>query len=229
MELRELTVEFAKVIAGVAPETRVPTCPEWQVRDLVGHIGQGPRWAAEILRSGVPTPPQDPRDAEPGPPAGWAEWMLAGIDELLAAVAGATTVWTIVGPRPAEWWVRRLRADLVVHLADAALAADVPYEVDTELAVDAISEGLDLLATPGLATFPGSRTGTLALRPTAGDGWLLTRDGGHSWVRGDGAADTVLSGTPQDLLLVLMRRRPVDAVTVTGDHALLTELLTYSV
>ena len=227
MDLRELAIEFTTAMAGAAPEARVPTCQDWTARDLVGHIGQGPRWVAEIIRTGVPTPPPDPRDAEPGPKAEWAGWVVAGIDELLAAVAGAGEVWTIVGAGPAEWWVRRLRADLTVHLADAALVTGVPYAAPTALAVDAIDEGLHLLTTPGLATFPGSRTGTLALHATTGDRWAITSDG-STWSHSTADPDTTLSGTPQDLLLVLMRRRPVDAVTVIGDRALLDELLTYS-
>ncbi|HEX6351629.1 maleylpyruvate isomerase family mycothiol-dependent enzyme [Actinophytocola sp.] len=233
MELRAQTGTFAEVVAGLEPDEKVPTCPEWLLRDLVGHIGQAPRWVAGNLRSGAPAPVPDPRDAEPGPRAGWTDWLLAGADELLDAVAevGAdTTVWTIVGPRPARWWVRRLLADLVVHTADAAFTADVPYPVSAERAADTISEGLELLATPGLASFPGDREGTIALRPSTGDGWLITRTtAGHAWSQGAAAADVTLRGSTQDLLLVLMRRIPLDQVTVTGDRALAAELLTYSV
>jgi uncharacterized protein (TIGR03083 family) len=233
MELRELTTVFAAVVAPLAPTTPVPTCPDWRVRDLVGHIGQGPRWAASMLRSGAPSPVPDPRDSTPGPPSGWTDWLLAGIDDLLDAVAtvgAATTVWTVVGPRPAGWWVRRLRADLVAHLADATLLAGAPYAVADELAADTIGEGLDLLATPGLATFPGDREGTIALLPPAGEGWLITRKAGElTWTPAAGVADTTVTGSVQDLLLVLMRRLPLDRVTVTGDRALVEELLTYSV
>jgi uncharacterized protein (TIGR03083 family) len=231
MELRDQTAAFAEVVAGVAPDEKVPTCPEWLLRDLVGHIGQAPRWAAGIVRSGEPAPPPDPRDAEPGPPAGWTDWLLAGADELLDAVAAVdTTVWTLVGPRPAGWWVRRLLADLVVHTADAAFTADVPYRVSPDRAADTISEGLDVLATPGLATFQGSGTGTIALRPSTGDGWLITRTtSGLTWRPGTSPADMTLQGSAQDLLLVFTRRVPLDEVTVTGDRALMAELLTYSV
>ena len=48
MDLRALAVMFTEVMAGVEPSVRVPTCPEWTARDLAGHIGQGPRWAAEV-------------------------------------------------------------------------------------------------------------------------------------------------------------------------------------
>jgi uncharacterized protein (TIGR03083 family) len=233
MELHAQTAAFAEVVAGVAEDRRVPTCPDWLLRDLVGHIGQAPRWAAGIVRSGAPAPVPDPRDADPGPPSAWTGWLLAGADELVDAVAEAgadTPVWTPLGPRPARWWLHRLLADLVVHTADAALTAGVPYQVTTALAADTICDGLELLATPALATFPGSREGTIALRPSTGDGWLVTRAaGGHAWRHGAGAADVTLSGSTQDLLLVLTHRLPLDRVTVAGDRALVEELLSYSV
>jgi uncharacterized protein (TIGR03083 family) len=215
---------FAQVVTGVPADRRVPTCPDWLVRDLVGHIGQAPRWAAGIVRSGAAAPVPDPRDAEPGPAAGWIDWLLAGADELLAAVAAVgadTSVWTFVGPRPARWYVRRMLADLVVHTADAAYTADVPFQVGAELAADTISEGLDLLTT-----LTGGRSGTVALRPSTGDGWLIT---GDTWRRGVGAADVTLTASAQDLLLVLMRRLPLDQVKVDGDRGLAEELLAYEV
>ena len=231
MELQEQTAEFAGIVTGTAPDTPVPTCPDWTLRDLVGHMGQAPRWMAGVVRSGAPAVPPDPRDAQP--PADWRGWLLAGADELPAAVAevGADTpVWTLAGTRPARWWVRRALADLVVHTADAALTVGAPFTVSSARAADVISEGLDLLATPGLARFPGDREGTIALRPSTGDGWLITRTAdGHTWRPGTDDADTTLSGTAQDLLLVFMRRLPLDNVTVTGDRALAEELLTYAI
>jgi uncharacterized protein (TIGR03083 family) len=212
MELQEQTADFAAIVTGADPDAPVPTCPGWTLRDLVGHMGQAPRWMAGVVRSGAAAVPPDPRDAEP--PADWRGWLLAGADELRSAVAEAgpgTPVWTLAGPRPARWWVRRALADLVVHTADAALTVGVPFTVPPARAADVISEGLDLLAAPGLATFPGTREGTIALRPPTGDGWLITRAAaGHTWRPGTADTDTELSGTTQDLLLVLMRRLPLD-------------------
>lgn len=231
MELLDQTTEFASIVTGLAPDAQVPTCPDWRLRDLVGHMGQAPRWMAGVVRSGVAAVPPDPRDAEP--PADWRGWLLAGAGELLAAVRETgpdTPVWTLAGTRPARWWVRRALADLVVHTADAALTAGVPFTVPETRAADVVSEGLDLLATPGLATFPGDREGTLAVRPPTGGGWLIDRKAaGLTWRYGEGDADTTLRGPTPDLLLVLMRRAPLGHVTVTGDRALAEELLAYSV
>ena len=50
--LREHTGGMARAVTGADPDTTVPTCPEWTLRDLVGHIGQAHRWAAGFIRSG---------------------------------------------------------------------------------------------------------------------------------------------------------------------------------
>jgi len=221
--LREQTTAFAAAVAGLAPDTRVPTCPDWRVRDLVGHIGQAPRWAAGVIRSGVAAPVPDPKEAEPGPPDEWAGWLREGAAELLDAVhdVGADTpVWTIVGTRPVRWWVRRLLADLVVHHADAAFVAGAPYKVEPELAAETLDEGLALLSTPGVATFqPGD--GVIALHAAEGHDWVL--DGSP------GVADTTVTGTAQDLLLVVTRRLPVERVEVAGDRALFDRWLAYEI
>ena len=56
--LHEHTAGFAKAVEGADPEARVPTCPEWPLRVLVGHIGQAHRWSAGNIRTG-------PSDANP--------------------------------------------------------------------------------------------------------------------------------------------------------------------
>lgn len=50
--LREQARGFAEAAAGPDPSTRVPTCPEWTLRDLAGHVGQAHRWAAHLIRRG---------------------------------------------------------------------------------------------------------------------------------------------------------------------------------
>lgn len=234
--LRERTALFAKTVAGADPATPVPTCPEWPLRVLVGHIGQAHRWAAGIVRSG-PAPVPDPFDADPGPPADWPDWLRAGAEDLAdaARAAGDSPVWTFFGPRRATFWLRRMLHDTTVHHADAALATGAAFEVAPGLAADAVSEWLEVLCEPATMSLkPGFErlrgTGqTIALRPDTEAGWLVTRTpDGVRWTRTSGTgpdtepdtADVTLRGPVGDLLLVLSRRLPLDRVAVTGDHAL---------
>ncbi|MFI0352534.1 maleylpyruvate isomerase family mycothiol-dependent enzyme [Actinomadura sp. 9N407] len=234
--LREETGAFAAIVAGGDPEGRVPTCPEWTLKDLVEHIGQAFRWTADLVESHASTPESLLPPAEEVAPGDWAAWLKEGAERLAdAGVRNASVeVWTFLGPRPAVFWPRRILHDLVIHHADAALALGKPYVVAPDLAADTISEGLELLAGPGAAARKpelAELRGTgerLRLQPPEGDGWLITRTPeGVAWTRGNGDADVVLEGPLNDLVLVFSRRLPADGsrVTVTGERALLDHWL----
>ncbi|HYQ70231.1 maleylpyruvate isomerase family mycothiol-dependent enzyme [Actinophytocola sp.] len=234
--LREHTARFAKAVAGADPDAPVPTCPEWPLRVLVGHIGQAHRWAASIVASG-PTPVPDPLAADPGAPGEWSGWLHEGAANLAGAVASAgdRPVWTFFGPRPATFWLRRMAHDTTVHHADAALATGAAFEVAPDLAADAISEWLEVLSDPVTPSIkPGfdqlRGTGqTLQLRPDTGTGWLITRvPEGVRWARATATADVTLTGPVDDLLLVLTRRLPAGQVTVTGDRGLADHWLAHT-
>jgi uncharacterized protein (TIGR03083 family) len=235
--LWEVTDAFAGAVAGLDPDGVVPTCPEWRVRDLVGHIGQAHRWTAGLLRSRAATPPPDPRDAEPGRPGDWAGWLRGGAAELVDAltqVGPDTAVWTFVGELPAQFWLRRMLADTAVHLADATIAAGRVFPLAPDLAAETISEGLWLISSAGAADLKpelGELRGegqTLQLRPADLEpGWLITRaPDGVRWERRTADADAVVAAPVRDLLLVFSRRiTPDDSrLTITGDRALVGHL-----
>jgi uncharacterized protein (TIGR03083 family) len=234
--LHARTAAFAETVTGADPDARIPTCPDWPLRVLVGHIGQAHRWSADVVRSG-PSPVPDPLDADPGAPETWADWLRQGADDLAKTVldAGETPVWTFFGAQPAKFWLRRMLHDTTIHHADAALATGTAFEVAPDLAADAISEWLEMLSDPVTASlrpdFAELRgTGqTLRLHPEDGEGWLVTREpGGVRWTRDAGGADVTLAAPVQDLLLVLTRRLPADRVTITGDSTLADHWLAHT-
>ncbi|MEV6646759.1 maleylpyruvate isomerase family mycothiol-dependent enzyme [Amycolatopsis sp. NPDC051371] len=234
--LHARTAAFAETVTGADPDARVPTCPDWPLRVLVGHIGQAHRWSADIVRSG-PSPVPDPVDADPGAPETWADWLRQGADDLAKTVldAGETPVWTFFGEQPAKFWLRRMLHDTTIHHADAALATGTAFEVAPDLAADAIGEWLDMLANPVTASLRPDfaelcGTGqTLQLRPDQDRGWLITREpGGVRWTRETNTADVTLAGPVRDLLLVLTRRLPADRVTITGDRSLAEHWLAHT-
>mgnify|MGYP001349951492 CR=1 FL=1 len=231
--LREQTAGLAAAVDGADPSGRVPTCPEWTVRDLVDHVGAAHRWALGLVEARATAPDSLAPPAVDVRPEDWASWLNEGAARL--AEAGTreadTPVWTFLGTLPAAFWVRRMLHDTAVHHADAALAAGRPYAIADDLAADAISEGLELLSWPGaaqqrpsLAELRGDGQ-TLRLRPPEGDGWLITRTpDGVTWTRDRSEdADVVLHGRIADLLLVITRRVPPQDpwVLVKGDTALL--------
>lgn len=239
--LHTVTTDLAEAVAGADPEAKVPTCPEWPLRVLVGHVGQAQRWAAETAR-GKQTPSPDPFEADPG--ADWTAWLRDGAAELTEAVlaAGDRQVWTFFGPGPATFWLRRMLHDAVVHHADAAFVTGATFEVAPDLATEAITEWLDVLSNPLTPTIRPkfaelNGTGqTLAFHPTDGPAWLVTRTPDGPRVRPGNQAqpdtpngpNVTLSGPVADLLLVLTRRLPADHVTVTGDRAVIDHWLAHT-
>ncbi|WP_131737934.1 maleylpyruvate isomerase family mycothiol-dependent enzyme [Actinomadura roseirufa] len=184
--LREHTAGMAAAVAGRDPAGPVPTCPQWRLRDLVVHVGEAHRWAADMVRTGTARETPDAAAAEPGAPDEWPAWLEAGARELTDAVGaeGPEKLVNMVflGPRPAAFWLRRMLHDTSVHHADAALAAGLPFEIAADLAADGIGEWLELMTAPAalkikpeLAELRGGGE-TLALRPEERTvpGWLIT-------------------------------------------------------
>ncbi|MEV0612470.1 maleylpyruvate isomerase family mycothiol-dependent enzyme [Nonomuraea sp. NPDC050404] len=235
--LREQTAGFSRAVAGGDPEAKVPTCPEWRLSELVGHIGQAHRWAAGLVRlKGAPLPVPDPREAVPGEPGAWEEWLRAGAEELIAAVGEAeegSQVWSVVGPMPPVFWLRRMFCDTAVHHYDAAATTGAAYEISGDLAAEVLTEGMQIVATPEAAAFlprlaelrgGGERLG---VRPDGMAGWLVTRTPeGPRWERGRSDGDVVVSGPVDECMLVFARRIPPR--DVSGDRALLDHWLAHT-
>ncbi|SNT34294.1 TIGR03083 family protein [Actinomadura meyerae] len=250
--LREHARGLAEAASGPVPSTRVPTCPEWTLQDLVGHVGQAYLWAADLVRTGRTDVVDGLPRTVPDSPAAWSGWLRGGAEELIAAVEAKpdeTVAHPMLGPWPTVRWLRRMANESVVHHADAALAAGAPFTVAPDLAADVITEFLGLLTAPTAAEYKPELaelrgTGeTLHLRPAEASlpGWLVTRtpDGpvftegpegpeGESVRGGEKGADVTVAGPVRDLLLVFARRlapAEADELKVTGDASLLDHWL----
>jgi uncharacterized protein (TIGR03083 family) len=224
---------LAELLAAADPQTPVPTCPGWALRQLLTHVGRGDRWAATIVREraqervDIRTVPDGKPPADD--PVGW---LTAGPRLLLEAVEATgpdVAVWTFTGPRPAAWWIRRRLHEAAVHRADAAAALGVPYEIEPGLAADGVSEWLDILATrPVPADGPALPDGTTLHLHATDDGlgaegeWLVrSADGRVAWEHGHGKGAAAVRGRAADLLRAVLRRIPADdpALQVLGDPA----------
>ncbi|WP_207394016.1 maleylpyruvate isomerase family mycothiol-dependent enzyme [Actinomadura formosensis] len=240
--LREQTRGFAEAAAGPDPSTRVPTCPEWTLRDLAGHVGQAHRWAAHLIRTGGTEVVDELPRTIPDSPAGWPGWLRDGAADLIAAYEAnpdGTVEHAIIGTQPTVMWLRRMLHETAVHRADAAFTAGVPFTPAPDLAADAITEFLGLLTRasataykPELAELRGTGQ-TLCLRPAEPTlpGWLITRTpAGPSWRDEAGDADVTVTGPVRDLLLVFARRLTPDEADVktTGDASLVRHWLAHT-
>lgn len=216
--------------------TPVPTCPGWTLKQLFRHVGRGQRWAAQIVRDKLdhPLEPRAVEDGQPPPDSADAiSWLQGGARCLIDAVelTGAETpVWTFLGPRPASWWVRRRLNEIAVHRADAAIAVGGEFTLPPQIAADAITEYLELVALGAGgygAELPLEKGRTLHLHATdaglgdTGEWTIAVEDGRIAWSHEHGKGTAALRGGATELLLALVRRVRVSdtGIEVFGDDA----------
>lgn len=231
-ELLDQTRSFGELVRSADQSTPVPTCPEWTIGQLLRHVGRGNRWSAQIIaeQRGSPLDPRNVRDGKPPADADAAiEWLNEGarlVIDSVDKVGAQTQVWTFRGPRPAGWWVRRRLHEVTVHRADAALALGEQFELAPELAADAISEWIELMA--GNKAHPALERGQTMHLHATDDGlgptgeWTVFHDeDGVSWSHDHGKGDVALRGPAADLLLAITRRRTAAdlGIEVFGDAA----------
>ncbi|GAA4784307.1 maleylpyruvate isomerase family mycothiol-dependent enzyme [Actinomycetospora chlora] len=233
------TTAFANAVHAAGQEARVPSCPEWSVRDLADHLGGVHRWCAStVSRPGEKLVRRGP--TEPPMPAGdddMSTWLLEGaaaVTQAIRAVDEDTLVGGFGRLVPVSFWARRQCHETLVHRADAEIAAgqDPLPDVDPVIAVDAIDEHLEMVVR-GASRRPGLQGDGATLHLHATDEGL--RDGAGEWVVTLGAdgpvvehahrkSDTAVRGPARALLSVLTGREgPEDAgVDVLGAADLLT-------
>ncbi len=229
--------------SGATLGTRVPTCPEWTLDELLRHTGGALRWSAELVRTRATEDiPEEkvPQCAGPAEQtatalADWLDDSGRRLAEALREAGPETPVWTWAWRQDAGFWARRMTHELAVHRADATLAAGLDYQVDPEVAADALDEWLEIV---GFAqrTQPEDEAGELRgagrsihLHATdAPEGldaeWLITfHEDGFTWERAHGKATVALRGPLTALLLAFYRRRTPDTggLEVLGDRELL--------
>ena len=216
------TEAFGELIRTADPATPIPTCPGWTIRQLFRHVGRGNRWAAQIVadRRDTALDPREVREGKPpDEPDAAVDWLNDGARLLLDsvdAVGADTPVWTFIGPRPTEWWIRRRVHETTVHRADAAIALGAEYQLTPQVAADGIDEWLERVAVQANAESSPLDVGrTLHLHATddglgAAGEWTITGgDDGVAWSHEHGKGDAALRGSAKDLLLAIVRRHTV--------------------
>lgn len=206
----------------------VPTCPQWQVRDLLRHTGAVHRWAAGIVAEGASEPGDWDESTLPDGPEllGWYRESSTLLADVLTAAPAGVQCWAFLpAPSPLAFWARRQAHEITVHRFDAEAAAGEPR---TPVAAAFAADGIDELVA-GFHVRPRSRVRTMtprSLRITAADvpgaDWLVRLSAESPVVeRGAaGAADCTVSGTADALYAALWNRGAYDGLSVEGDDAL---------
>jgi uncharacterized protein (TIGR03083 family) len=217
--------------AETAMDRPVPSCPGWVGRDVVAHTGTVHRLIGDRVKRGSKGQDDVERPVVPDGD-GVLAWYREGLDDLLATLASAdpsTPVWnwSSIWPDTAAFWPRRMAHETSVHRVDAQQAAGAQLPIDTALAAD----GVDEFLLVHFAEDAGELTGagqSVRLRTTDAPGeWTVTAEPDGATIRagGTGDATATVEGGASDLVLLLWRRVPVDAVTVAGDRSLAERFL----
>ena len=222
---------LADVAAGTDLDAPVPTCPGWELRDLVRHIGGVHRWATSFVRGEDGMPEEGDLEVVVGgwpPDDGLVEWFRSGHRELVEALRAAPAdldVWTFLeAPSPLEFWARRQAHETAIHRVDAESAAGAVTGFPVPFAADGIDELVRAFANRPGRTFDIDGERSIALRAEdAGRGWTITftPDGFRNRDSGRDGAELLVSGGASDLDQMLWNRRGRDGLTVRGDAALL--------
>ncbi|MFC7308752.1 maleylpyruvate isomerase family mycothiol-dependent enzyme [Streptomyces monticola] len=242
-EIVEQTRLLRQHIAGADLTATVPTCPDWSLRELAVHVGGAHRWVLHIVATkATEAVPQEQVPDFTGPdnddPAALDGWLADGAErtaDALRAAGPEAEVWTWAWERTAGFWARRMTHETVVHRADAALTAGAAYDVEPEVAADAIDEWLQIVRHVQQAhPFDNAnelrgdgRTLHLHATDTApglNAEWLIELGAdGVRWRRGHEKATVALRGPLTDVLNVFYRRLPADSdrVEVLGERELL--------
>lgn len=231
-QLRQDGERLAEVASTTDLAAPVPTCPDWQLRDLVRHIGGVHRWATGFVLGAGAQPPDGDLERFVG---GWpadaklVAWFRAGhrslVDTLASAPADLET-WTFLeAPTPLAFWARRQAHETAIHRVDAESAADVVTGFPSVFAVDGIDELLlRFVGRPG-RTLPVETPRSMVLRTTdVPRAWRVTFVPSGFQIRADpidAEAELAASGDATTLYVVLWNRRDAASLQLEGDQDLL--------
>ncbi len=230
----------AKLLAQAAERTGleadIPTCPDWNMRDLIRHLSEIHLWASALVAKRTtklwPDDISEHTESWPDLAVFWPDddelvsWYLETNANLVHALESASPDLDcptfLPAPSPLAMWARRQAHETAIHRFDAENAAGIASEFDPAFASDGIDELVAAFA-PRRKEFPIESDKTMAIHAQdTNDRWLVTMGPeGISTSHGDGPRDVTLTGDASDLYLVLWNRAEDSSITVKGDGELL--------
>jgi uncharacterized protein (TIGR03083 family) len=231
-------LRFAAALEAADLQLRVPSCPDWSVEELAGHLGGVHRWSerlvATLASERVSSSSMDLNLAPVN-----AEWFGEGGASLVATLRAAdpdAEMWSWGKDQHVRFWSRRQLHETMMHRVDLEQALGHTSRVEPAVACDAIDEFLVNLESsaefsPSVRELRGGGE-VLSFRTIEGAiSWSIQLTGqGFSFVEPSPTPDVELVGAALDVLLLLYRRCDVDAVDVqlAGDPGVLEFWLGHS-
>jgi uncharacterized protein (TIGR03083 family) len=226
--LREDGGRLAEAAEHAGLDAEVPTCPGWQVRDLLHHLGGVHRYAAAYVSTGRSQPFAKEEEGQffttvaDEELVGWFRDGHRALVDALTAADDEMTCWAFLpAPSPLAFWARRQAHETAIHRADAESAISTFPEWDPAFAADGIDELLN-----GFFARPGGRIVadpplSMALAATDIDAaWTVhIEPTGRRIVLGEHPADLTVAGPARELYLLLWNRGSTERLDVRGNRA----------
>ena len=226
-------VEFAR---ASDPALAIPTCPAWDVDELVNHVALFQGFGEGLVRERA-TRRMGFKELGLTRERRGVDGVVASSARLVATLEGANEdepMWSWAGDQRVGFWARRMHHETLVHRVDLEIARGEDPRVEATTAGDGVDELLTNLMfagsfSPDLALLTGGGEALAIRSPERAwridfhpDGFMVSDD--------DGPAEATLTGSNRDLLLVLYRRRPLgdSGCVVEGDATLVTRWLSHS-
>jgi uncharacterized protein (TIGR03083 family) len=205
----------------------VPTCGDWQMRDLLAHIGRVYRRAATAVgdRTTSEVPPIEMSEGLDDPVA----YLTEALEDLVHALADSeadSPAWNWSGDnQTAKFWARRMTHESTVHRYDAQRAHGLAQPIDADLACDGMDELVDLLL-PRIVTrdAPELPTATYHFVATDGSDWVVrSEETGVERLPAARNVDVTISGPASAVLLAAYGRVKWASLETSGDESLLDD------
>ena len=214
-------------LAAAGLEAAVPTCPGWNVRDLLVHTGLAQRWCTAVLTDGVARPDEKSLLADLGDYPDPLDWLDDGVVELLNALVRADPEGDYffflknASASKREAWARRQCHEATIHAVDAMAArlgaapSATHVWFSARLAVDGIDELLRGFVPKRSSPLRAEAARTLAVRVSEaeevavpGGGWTVTfgPEGATCEYGVEADADATITGSAVGVYLGLWNR-----------------------
>lgn len=207
----------------------VPTCPGWDVRQLVEHTAEVFQHKIACTRLGR-SPENWPPPVPPGDPV---DWLDASLDELLELLRergpDAHSATWYPPDQTVGFWYRRMAHEAAIHRLDAEIVFDQTTPIDTELATDGIDEVLELFLEGDWTDQPADEW--MGVSPDAGaDQPVAVIAGTNTWrvtlypdrvdvADGPGEVEATVGGDPSAVDRWLWGRASDDDIRIDGAAA----------
>jgi uncharacterized protein (TIGR03083 family) len=220
---------FAELTTDADLDARVPTCPDWDVAALVGHVVGVHTWVRTLLGGAEGFGAYSDVEPPERNAASFAQWYRdvgTAMHGDLGARDPGDPCWNFSGSnQTVGFWPRRQMNEINVHAFDAALAAGTEFVVEPVEAADGIDELLRMfgprLALRGVAP---TLTAPITIAPSDIDvSWTVLPPGeaGYADVTDDPTGSVAtLSGSASDVYFAMWNRLPYDRVDVSGEGAI---------